>query len=73
MSDKNVNRVKRWMEKYGLFALFLLSAIPNPIFDAAGIFAGASKIPVWKYLIVVWFGKMVKFAFLAYLGKFMLI
>lgn len=71
-SNKNVNRVKKWMDKYGLFALFTLSAIPNPIFDAAGIFAGATKIPIWKYLIVVWLGKMVKFAFLAYLGKFML-
>lgn len=70
--DKNVLRVKKWMEKYGLLALFLLSAIPNPIFDAAGIFAGATKIPIKKYLIVVWLGKIIKFGVLAYTGLFML-
>lgn len=70
--NKSVIRVKKWMDAYGLFALFALSAIPNPIFDAAGVFAGATKIPVWKYLVVVWVGKMIKFAVLAYLGNFIL-
>lgn len=70
--NNNVKRVKKWMDKYGLFALFALSAIPNPIFDAAGIFAGATKIPIWKYLIIVWLGKMIKFSTLAYLGNFIL-
>lgn len=66
--DKNVQRVKIWMDKYGLFALFVLSAVPNPIFDAAGVFAGATKIAVHKYLLIVWLGKMVKFAALAFTG-----
>ena len=66
--DKNVQIVKKWMDKYGLVALFFLSAVPNPIFDAAGIFAGATKIPIYKYLIIVWLGKMVKFATLAFTG-----
>lgn len=71
--DKNVKKVKKWMDKYGLFALFALAAIPNPIFDAAGVFAGATKIPILKYLIIVWLGKMVKFAILAYSGWLVLI
>lgn len=70
--DKNVQKVKGWMDKYGLMALFVLSAIPNPIFDAAGIFAGATKIPVYKYLLIVWLGKMVKFAVLAFSGYFVI-
>lgn len=71
--NKTVKRVEKWMTKYGLFALFALSAVPNPIFDAAGIFAGATKIPVWKYILVVWLGKMIKFAVLAYLGHLILV
>ena len=70
--NQHVKSVEKWMDRYGLIALFVLSALPNPFFDAAGIFAGATKIPILKYLVVVWFGKMVKFAFLAYLGDIVL-
>lgn len=71
-NNTNVQKVKNWMEKYGLWALFVLSAIPNPIFDAAGIFAGATKIPVNKYLSVVWLGKIIKFGVLVYIGNFVI-
>jgi len=61
-------RVEKWMDKYGIWALFVLAVIPNPVFDLAGIVAGATKIPVWKFLIVVWLGKLVKFMTISYLG-----
>lgn len=70
--DRNVVKVKKWMEKYGLWTLFVLSAVPNPIFDAAGIFAGATQIPIKKYLGVVWLGKIIKFGVLVFMGNFML-
>lgn len=68
--DKNIKiqRTKKWMDKYGLWALFVFAAVPNPLFDAAGIIAGATKLPVYKYLLVVWAGKFVKFSAIAYLG-----
>lgn len=66
--DLKVQRVKKWMDKYGLWALFFLAAIPNPLFDAAGIIAGATKISIKKYLIVVWLGKLIKFLVISYLG-----
>ena len=56
------------MDKFGLWALFVLAAIPNPFFDLAGIVAGATEVPIYKYLIVVWFGKLIKFSAFAYLG-----
>lgn len=62
------DRFSGWMEKYGLFALFLLAAFPNPLFDVAGIIAGMSRIRVTTYLVVVWAGKIVKFVLIAYLG-----
>jgi uncharacterized membrane protein YdjX (TVP38/TMEM64 family) len=61
-------RFERWMERYGLFALFFLAAVPNPFFDVAGIIAGMSGIPVTTYMLVVWAGKIVKFILIAYLG-----
>jgi uncharacterized membrane protein YdjX (TVP38/TMEM64 family) len=61
-------RFDRWMDRYGLFALFILAAIPNPLFDVAGIIAGLSKMKVSTYLIVVYAGKIVKFIAIAYLG-----
>ncbi len=61
-------RFKRWMDRYGLLALFVLAAVPNPFFDVAGIIAGMSGIPVTTYMLVVWVGKIVKFVLIAYLG-----
>ena len=62
------DRFRRWMERYGLVALFVLAAIPNPFFDVAGIIAGMSHMRVSTYMLVTWAGKIVKFVLIAYLG-----
>lgn len=69
--NKRLQKMEGWMQKYGLWALFVLAAIPNPAFDLAGIVAGATKIPVWKYLLVVSLGKAVKFFSFAFLGFYL--
>ncbi|KKR73120.1 MAG: putative membrane protein [Candidatus Woesebacteria bacterium GW2011_GWA2_40_7] len=56
------------MKKRGFLTLFLLAAIPNPIFDMAGFVAGATEVSVKKYLIAVWLGKLIKFSAIAYAG-----
>ncbi len=61
-------RFSRWMARYGLVALFVLAAFPNPFFDIAGIIAGMSRMRLTTYLIVTWAGKIVKFVLIAYLG-----
>jgi uncharacterized membrane protein YdjX (TVP38/TMEM64 family) len=66
--DPRVQKVSKWMEKYGLWTLFILAAVPNPLFDLAGIVAGATKIPVYKYFIVVWLGKLIKFVAISFIG-----
>lgn len=71
-SNEKIKRVKVWMDKYGLWTIFVLAAIPNPLFDLAGIIAGAYKISIYKYFIVVFFGKLIKFALIAYLGGYIL-
>lgn len=66
--DLNIQRMRKWMDRYGLWVIFILAMVPNPLFDLAGIVAGATEIPVPKYLAVVWAGKLIKFGVIAYLG-----
>jgi len=68
IDGKKFEKINLWMKKYGLWTIFALAAIPNPAFDLAGIVAGATKIPVYKYLVVVFAGKLVKFLAISYLG-----
>ena len=49
-------------------ALFILAILPLPIFDFAGILAGALRMPVLRFLAVVISGKIIKHALAAYVG-----
>ena len=49
-------------------ALFTLAILPLPIFDFAGILAGAIRFPVLRFLGVVICGKIIKHVMAAYLG-----
>ena len=59
-------RMEGWMRRRGWLALFIVALIPNPIFDVVGIAAGALRYPIWRFLIFVWAGKLLKFLALAY-------
>ena len=59
-------RLENWMRRRGWLLLFLVSLVPNPIFDVVGIAAGALRYPVWGFLAVVWLGKLLKFLIFAY-------
>ncbi len=37
-------RVQGWMRRYGLWVIFVLALIPNPLFDVAGIICGVLRI-----------------------------
>ena len=69
IDEPKYKKVRGWMDKHGLWAIFVLAAIPNPAFDLAGIVAGATKIPVKKYFGVTFAGKLIKFILIAFLGK----
>ena len=60
------------MAKYGLWIIILLSLVPNPIFDIAGIVAGAMRIPVWQFLVAAWIGKVIKATLIALAGAGMI-
>ena len=59
-------RMEGWMRRRGWLVLFLVALIPNPIFDVVGIAAGALRYPLWRFLAVVWVGKLSKFLVFAY-------
>lgn len=61
-------RVQPWVQKWGGWAVLALAAIPNPFFDLAGVAAGASKMPVGKFLLFCWVGQMIKMSIFAFAG-----
>lgn len=62
-------RTKPWIDKYGGWAILVLSGIPNPFFDAAGIAAGIAKMPLRTFLFFVWIGQLFKMTLFAYAGR----
>jgi len=63
-------RTKPWVEKYGGWAILVLSAIPNPFFDIAGFAAGIAKMRMRTFLFSVWIGQLIKMTLFAYAGKY---
>ena len=57
-----------WMKRYGTLAIFLLSLQPVLPFDIAGLISGASRIPLWKFVLACWAGKFPKYLVGCYLG-----
>jgi uncharacterized membrane protein YdjX (TVP38/TMEM64 family) len=62
-------RLTGWMQRNGFLTILVLAAIPNPLFDLAGITAGMLHFPVWKFLLACWLGKSVKAIAVAFLGS----
>jgi uncharacterized membrane protein YdjX (TVP38/TMEM64 family) len=61
-------RLVGWMKKHGPWGIFLLSLQPILPFDVAGLLAGASKMPLWKFLLPCWAGRFPKYILACYLG-----
>jgi membrane protein YqaA with SNARE-associated domain len=61
-------QLHRLTDRYGALLLFVLSAIPFPLFDFAGIIAGMLKIRVSTFLATVAAGKSIKYIVMILLG-----
>ncbi len=61
-------RLVGWMERYGPWGIFLISVQPVLPVDVAGLLAGASKLPVWKFLLPCWAAKFLKYLVACYVG-----
>jgi len=63
-------KIEPFVIKYGIFAVLILAAIPNPFFDLAGIAAGGLKMPIQKFLLFCWLGQLIKMTGFAMAGYF---
>lgn len=61
--------VNRWVLKYGMWAIALLSFQPVIPFEIGGFIAGVVKMPVRRFLPAIWIGKFPKYLILIYLGN----
>jgi membrane protein DedA with SNARE-associated domain len=60
--------VEKTLRKYDVWAIAFLAFIPNPLFDIAGIVAGALGMQWWKFLTATGIGKTLKTIIVAYAG-----
>ena len=61
-------RIHDWMQKRGFITMFLMSTIPNPVFDIAGLAAGAVQMPLRSFFVAVLSGKIIKNTWIAAAG-----
>ena len=69
---KESKKVEKLVKKYGMSGIFILSFIPNPLFDIAGIAAGSVKMHWMKFLVSCALGRVLRYALLAFVGAFTL-
>jgi membrane protein DedA with SNARE-associated domain len=63
--------VDRLMLRWGFLTLLVLSAVPNPLFEFAGITAGAVRMNFWRFMLAVAIGKTIRALILAFLGSWL--
>lgn len=67
-----MSRAARWvdwlMARWGFATLLVLSAIPNPVFEFAGVTAGAVRMNFWTFLLAVGIGKTIRVILLVIIG-----
>lgn len=67
-----MSRFARWvdwlMKRWGFLTLLVLSAIPNPFFEFAGVTAGAVRMNFWRFIVAVGIGKTIRVILLVIIG-----
>lgn len=49
--------------------IFLFAIVPNPLFDAVGLFAGIFGMNYFKFFVIMFVGRFLRFIFLAFFGN----
>jgi membrane protein YqaA with SNARE-associated domain len=70
IDDQNptYQRSVSWMKRYGVWTVMVIAAIPLVLFDVVGLIAGALRLPLWKFLLACWVGRIPKGFIEAYIG-----
>jgi len=62
------DQITGWLHRNGALTIFVLALIPNPLFDIAGMAAGALKYPLWRFFLFCLMGKIIKTTLVALAG-----
>ena len=66
--ERAIRLIDWLMDSFGMLTLFVLSVIPNPVFEIAGLTAGAVRMPFARFMGPVFVGKVLRGIALAFLG-----
>ncbi|MBN2122180.1 VTT domain-containing protein [Candidatus Micrarchaeota archaeon] len=69
---KDFEKYREMMRENDFWAIFVLSFLPNPLFDIAGLAAGASKVHWARFLLFCALGRVLRFILFGYAGSFIL-
>ena len=64
-----VQRFSEWTERWGSLVLFVCASLPVP-FDIAGVWAGATRYPLARFIPIVFAGKTIRATGIALAGYF---
>lgn len=67
------NFKKRVFNKYAAVIILLLAFIPNPFFDGIGIVAGLAHYPIKRFLILTFFGRLLRYLLIGYVSFYIAI
>jgi membrane protein DedA with SNARE-associated domain len=63
-------RVRRWVDRRPFLTIFALSFTPGPLFDVAGLAAGATRVPIRTFYPAMLIGKIIRDTMVATTGYF---
>ena len=61
-------QIEGYVRRFGGWLIFVLALIPIPLFDVAGVVAGAIRFPVIAFLVAAGAGKIIKATLVALAG-----
>jgi membrane protein YqaA with SNARE-associated domain len=67
--ERVIHAIDWLMDRYAFVTLLVLSFVPNPTFELAGITAGAVRMTFWRFMLAVLIGKIGRGLLLAFLGN----
>ena len=67
-NDAIYSRLVDWTRRRGSLAVFIMSAVFNPLFIPMAITLGMLRFRLWKFFVLCWAGNTVKSLAIAYAG-----
>lgn len=58
--NEKEKKIQEYLNRFGYIAIFVLALIPFP-FDIVGVIAGRSNYSYWKFLIVIFLARVLRF------------